>query len=105
MYSGVVRSMKKKIVGRKVVRKVSRTAKIDAVVLEAKGQHIQEEVAAIMNMNVRMLQRAKAKLKKYGDVEGNTRKRGPKGKLHYNVKNIGNLHLDSICQNLALLTL
>jgi hypothetical protein len=44
-----------------------------------------------MNMHVRTLQRAKAKLKKHGDVEGGANKRGPKGKLHYNVKNVGNL--------------
>ena len=70
MYSDIVRSMKKKIIGRKVVRKISQTAKLDAVVLEAKGQHTQKEVATVLNMDVRTLQRAKEKRKKHGDVEG-----------------------------------
>lgn len=95
--------MKKKRIGRKVVRKVSRTAKLDAVILEAKGEHTQEEVATVMNMHVKTLQRAKAKLKEHGDVEGGTNKRGPKGKLHYNVKNVGNLLYT--LSKLALLTL
>jgi hypothetical protein len=93
VYPVIVKLMKKKRIGRKVVRKVSRAAKIDAVVLDAKGEHSQEEVATVMNMHVKTLQRAKAKLKKDGDVEGGSNKRGPKGKLHYTVKNVGNLPL------------
>ena len=67
--------------------KVSREAKLEAVVLSAsQSQLTQNEVAKVMGMNKRTFQRAKKNFKEHGSVEVVPKKRGPKGKLHPNMK-------------------
>ena len=69
-------------------QKVPRSVKIDTVLLDAKGNNTQNEIANVMRIGKRTLQRAKQRIKQHGDVEGLAKQRGPKVKLHYNVKNV-----------------
>lgn len=65
----------------------TRRNKLIAVALNAQGLN-QDTVCEVVDINKRSLQRAKSKFKKYGDVEGGAKKRGPKGKLHFNCKHV-----------------
>lgn len=65
----------------------TRRKKLIAVALNAQGLN-QDTVCEVVGINKRMLQRANSKFKKYGDVEGGAKKRGSKGKLHYNCKHV-----------------
>jgi transposase len=77
--------------------KVSREAKLEAVVLAAsQPQLTQNEVAKVMGMNKRTFQRAKKNFKEHGSVVAAPKKRGPKGKLHGNMKLV---HLSSFFVN------
>ena len=77
--------------------KVSREAKLEAIVLDAsQPQLTQTTVAKVMHINKRTLQRAKKNFKEHGSVEAPPEKRGPKGKLHRNMKLV---YLSSIFVN------
>ena len=68
--------------------KVPRTKKLTAVVLDAIGELNQSDIAKLVGINKKTLQRAKKKYKEHGDVEGGAKKRGVKPTLHYNMKNV-----------------
>jgi hypothetical protein len=92
VYLALVNSMKTK--------KIDRTVKMQAVILDAKGQTTQDEVATIMKMGKRTLQRAKQKFKEHGDVEGGTKQRGRPPTIHHSVRRVCILLLGSLRQNL-----
>jgi transposase len=81
--------------------KIDRKAKIHAVILDAQGQATQDEVATIMKMGKRTLQRAKQKFKTHGDVEGGTKKRGRPPTIHHSVRTVCILLLSALRQNLS----
>lgn len=56
----------------------SRDLKHQAVVLTSQGRK-QTAVAQELGLSTRTIQRANAKLRLYGDIEGGAQKRGPKG--------------------------
>jgi len=68
--------------------KVPRTKKLTAIVLDAMGELKQDEIVKLVGINKKTFQRAKKKYEEHGDVEGGVKKRGAKGKLHYNMKNV-----------------
>jgi len=61
-------------------KKVSRDVKHTALAMEGEGMK-QEDVAQILNIGVRTIQRAKSRLIRHGDVEGRVQKVGRKPKL------------------------
>jgi transposase len=61
--------------------KSARELKHEALVLTAQGRK-QTAVAQELGLSTRTIQRASEKLRRYGDIEGGAKKRGPKGKLH-----------------------
>ena len=60
--------------------KVDRKIKLDALSLKAQGM-TQVQAAEKLGISRRTVQRANAKMKNYGDVEGGARKRGRKSLL------------------------
>ena len=48
----------------------------------------QANIAHVLSVSVKTVQRAKKKYQKYGDVEGGVKKRGPKGKLDSGMKDV-----------------
>lgn len=62
------------------MEKIPRNIKHDAILLGDKG-YTQLEISDILKMSVSAIQRAKYKLRDHGDIEGGTKKRGPKPKL------------------------
>jgi predicted transcriptional regulator len=67
-------------------KKVSRETKLEAIALDATGKVTQDELATVLHINKRTFQRAKKNFREHGNVEGRPKKRGPKGKLHYDMK-------------------
>jgi transposase len=85
-------------------QKIDRKVKMEAVILDSKGLATQDEVATIMKMGKRTLQRAKQKFKEHGDVEGGAKKRGRPPTIHHSVRMVCIL-LSSLHQNVPFLTL
>jgi transposase len=63
-----------------VFERVPRKLKYDAVMLSSTGVK-ETEVAESLGISLRTLQRAKQRLRDYGDIEGGKQKQGAKPKL------------------------
>jgi transposase len=66
---------------------IAREIKHEALNLYKKGGK-QVKVADDMGISTRTIRRAKANLKKYGDIEGGKGKAGPKPKLSAQMENV-----------------
>jgi len=60
--------------------KLPRNVKLQCLELDAQG-HKQADIAATTGVSIATITRAKGKLKKYGDIEGGQKKRGPNPKM------------------------
>ena len=67
--------------------KVSRATKLDALILEAKGHNV-IDIAVSLSISESTIKRARAKQKKYGDIEAGQSKRGRKSVFHTAVEDV-----------------
>jgi len=67
--------------------KVPRRRKLDALALHASG-HKRDNAASLMHISTSTLGRAKRRQRLYGDIEGGTKKRGPRAKFTPEIINV-----------------
>jgi transposase len=67
--------------------KLPRRTKLDGLVLEAQGLK-QKEVAIVLGISERVLQKAKHNLRYHGDIEGGQQKRGRKPLLNAEMEDV-----------------
>ena len=60
--------------------KLPRNVKLQCLELDAQG-HKQADIAASTGVSVSTITRAKKKMKKYGDIDGGIKKKGPNPKM------------------------
>ena len=63
-----------------MLEKVPRRRKLDALTLLASG-HTRDEVVSMTHLSKSTIARAKRKQRLYGDIEGGTKKGGPRAKF------------------------
>lgn len=69
------------------MQKIPREIKHDAIAL-GNGGHTQDDIVDILGISVSTIQRAKYRLRDYGDIEGGQQKRGPKPKLSTDLEQV-----------------